>query len=262
VVAARCAFLAPRAFYARTSESLYRNAVLMGIDNRQRLGAGADLGWTFGRDTQVRAGYDAAYVSNVTRVGEPLPGSTGGEQAARVGFDHDARDRAYFASRGVRVTAQAVWLRRSPDAAGGFGWADARLSAARRIARRHVVTLLADGGASIGGAPPLPYQFSLGGPFRLGALPPDAIRGPRFVLAGAGYRTSLGRLPSLLGDRLYLTGLLEVGSAFDRWRDAKLSTSFTGGLAADTFFGPVFVGASVGNSGAARVCFVVGTGIR
>jgi NTE family protein len=258
----RGAFVAPRALYARTSENLYADDdEIQAIDSRQRLGGGLDLGWIFGRSTQLRAGYAAAYVKNVRRVGElPTPGS-GAEQAARIRVDYDGQDRAYFPGRGVRFSSTAAWMLEAPDAAGDFGTAEAAVSVAWRLARRHYASLYAEGGASFGETPPIAYQFRLGGPFRVGALPPNGLRGPNLLLAGAGYRTSLGRLPVLLGDRLYLTALLEVGSVFDELRGARFEPSLTGGLAADTFFGPVFVGASAGN-GRVRAYFLVGSRIR
>ena len=202
----RGAFVAPRALYARTSENLYADGELVAIYSRQRVGAGLDLGWIFGRDTQLRAGYEAAYVRNVTRVGDQLPRSSGAEQAARIRFDYDGQDRAYFPSRGVRFTSRAAWMVEAPDAPGGFGRAEGAMSVAWRMARQHHATFYADGGASFGQAPPMLYQFSLGGPFRLGAFPPNAFRGPNFLLGGAAYRTPLGRLPSLLGGSLVPDG--------------------------------------------------------
>lgn len=258
----RGAFLAPRAFYARASEDLYTDGELAAVYSRQRLGAGLDLGWTFGRRTQLRAGYQAADVKNAARVGDGLPGSSGGEQAARMRFDHDGQDRAYFPSRGLRFTSTTAWLPRAPDAPRGFGSTEGDLGLAWRLAPRHHVTLRAVGGAGLGPAAPPLYQFSLGGPFRLGAFPPDAFRGPNLLLGAVGYRTQLGRLPSLLGDRLYLTALAEVGSVFDHPADARVRSSFTAGLAADTFFGPVFAGGSLGSGGAARAYFLVGRLVR
>jgi hypothetical protein len=81
-------------------------------------------------------------------------------------------------------------------------------------------------------------------------------------LGGAVYKTPLGHLPSLLGDRVYLTGGVEAGSVFDRWERAQFKTSITGGFAADTFFGPAFVGGSVGNDGSLRAYFTVGALVR
>lgn len=258
----RGAFVAPRALYARTSENLYADGDLVAIYNRQRAGAGIDLGWIFGRSTQLRAGYEADYVTNGTRVGDLLPRSKGAEHAARIRFDYEGQGRAYFPSQGVRFTSKAAWVVRAPDAPRSFGRAEGALSVAWRVARRHQATLYADAGTSFGQEPPIFHQFSLGGPYRLGAFPPHAFRGPKLLLGGAAYRTQLGRLPSLLGDRLYLMGLFETGSVFDRLGDATFKASLTGGLAADTFFGPFFVGGSIGNGGAARAYFIVGTRVR
>ncbi len=258
----RGAFLAPRAIYSRTSENLYADGELLAIYGRQRVGAGLDLGWVFGRSTQLRAGYGTAYVRDLTRVGDLLPHGTGAEQAARIQLDYDGQNRAHLPSRGVRLGSKAEWMVEAPDAPSGFGRVQGTLSVAWRMARHHQATLYADGGASLGPTTPILYQFSLGGPFRLGACPPNGLRGPSFLLGGAAYRRQLGRLPSLLGDRLYLTGLVEIGSAFDRLRSARFKSSFTGGLIADTFFGPVFVGGSVGDDGAVRAYFIVGTLVR
>jgi hypothetical protein len=61
---------------------------------------------------------------------------------------------------------------------------------------------------------------------------------------------------------LYLTGLVDVGSAFDRPGSARLKSSVTGGLTADTFFGPFFAGASLGSGGTLRAYFIVGRLVR
>jgi NTE family protein len=226
------------------------------------VGAGLDLGWIFGRRTQLRAGYEADHVRDAPRIGDLFPSNSGTEQAARFRFDYDGQDQAHLPSQGVRFRSKAAWMVKTPNAPRSFGTAEAALSVAWRLAPRHQATFYADGGASFSDTPPLLYQFSLGGPFRLGAFAPNALRGPHFLLGGAAYRTPLGRLPTLLGDRLYLTGLVEIGSAFDALEAARFKSSFTGGLAADTFFGPVFAGASVGNGGAVRVYFIVGTRLR
>jgi hypothetical protein len=149
-----------------------------------------------------------------------------------------------------------------PDSSRAFGWAESTFDVAVRVADRHQFSFRATGGVSFGETLPLLYQFSLGGPFRLGASPSQAFRAPNFVLGSVGYRRPLKRLPSLLGDRLFVMGLVEVGSAFDRLSAARFETSFTGGLVADTFFGPFFVGGSVGRSGGVRAYFIVGSLVR
>jgi NTE family protein len=256
-------FLAPRGFYVRGTENFYRDEILRTVLTRQRAGGGLDAGWLFDRNSQLRVGYEAAYLSNDVRVGEAFPPSDGTEQQLHARFEYDGQNRAYFGSAGLRLRSSATWFTEAPGASGRFGRAEGSVSLAKRVAARSHMTLFAEGGRSFGSnPPPTLYQFTLGGPFRLGAVAPNAMRGPEFLLGSIGYRTELARLPALLGDCVYLTGLVEVGSAFDRLDDARFKASFTGGLAADTFLGPFFVGASIGDKGAFRVYFVVGTLVR
>lgn len=257
------AFLSPRARYSRTSENLYEADELVAIYSRQRAGAGLDLGWNSGGSTRFRAGYDIAYLQSVTRVGEPSQSrASGTEQALRARFDYDGRDAAYLASRGVRLTGTAQWFLEAPDAPRRFGTVEGALLAARSVGAKNILSFAAEGGTSFGGAPPILHQFGLGGPFRLGAYPPYAFRGPQYLLGSLAWKIPVGRLPKLLGGSLYLETLVEGGSAFEDLSRARLKASVTAGLASDTLFGPVFVGASVGQGGATRVYFMIGRLVR
>jgi NTE family protein len=258
----RGAFVAPRAFYERTSENYYLDQKLQSIHDRQRASVGLDVGWLVDRKTQFRAGYETAYVREVARVGSAFTPLKGHEQEAHVSFSYEGQDRAYFPTRGVRLTATSSWFLDAPGAPPGFGRAEARVSSTWSTTHHQHVTTYGEGGASFGGATPVSYQFSLGGPYRLGAFAPHSLRGSNYLLAGVGYRAQLKRLPGLLGDRLYLAALVEFGSAFERLDGAVYEYSVTGGLAADTFFGPFFAGASVGRSGMVRAYFIVGRVVR
>lgn len=256
-------FLTPRASYTRTSESLYSAGELTAIYGRQRASAGIDLGWNSGDRTRFRVGYDVAYVRSVTRVGSPLlPQSTGGEQTLRARFDYDGQDAAYLPTRGVRFDGAAQWYLDVPDSPPRFGAMDGSFSVAWPVASTHILSLGLDGGAIVGGEAPILYQFSLGGPFRLGAFPPYAFRGPKYLLGSVGYKFPIGRLPKLLGGKLYVETLAEAGSVFDQVRAARVKSSVTVGLTADTLLGPLFAGGSVGGSGATRIYFVLGRLVR
>ena len=65
-------------------------------------------------------------------------------------------------------------------------------------------------------------------------------------------------MPDFVGGPIYLDASVELGSAFDRLRDARLKMSLTAGLVLDTVLGPVYAGASVGNGGAFRAYLRVG----
>lgn len=257
------AFISPRARYARTSENLYEADDLVAIYARQRAGAGLDIGWNSGGSTRFRVGYDIAYLRSVTRVGDPdLPRTSGSEQALRARFDYDGRDAAYLAGRGARLTGTAQWFLEAPEAPRRFGTAEGGFLAARPVWGEKVLSLTMEGGLSFGGDAPILHQFGLGGPFRLGAYPPYAFRGPRYLLGSLTYKIPVGRLPKLLGGRMYVETLVESGSVFDDPSRARFKSSFTGGLASDTLMGPFFVGASVGQGGETRIYFMIGRLVR
>ncbi len=257
------AFLGPRASYTRTTENLYTDGNLVAIYGRQRAGTGLDLGWNSGGSTRFRVGYDIAYVRNITRVGDPLlPRSTGGEQVARARFDYDGRVAAYLAPRGIRFAGTAQWFLEAPNAPNAFGSLEGSLLIARPVDRDKILTVTMDAGVKLGDIPPLLYQFGLGGPFRLGAFPPYAFRGPKHALGSVGYKIPVSQLPPLLGGALYLETLVEAGSVFENLQQARLKSSFSAGFAADSLLGPFFAGASVSHQGETRVYFMIGRLVR
>lgn len=257
------AFLSPRASYTRTTENLYTDGNLVAIYGRQRAGTGLDLGWNSGGSTRFRVGYDIAYVRNITRVGDPLlPRSTGGEQVARARFDYDGRNAAYLAPRGIRFTGTAQWFLEAPNAPKAFGSLEGSLLIAHPVDRDKIVTVTMDAGVKLGDTPPTLYQFGLGGPFRLGAFPPYAFRGPKYALGSVGYKIPVSQFPPLLGGRLYLQALVEAGSVFENLQQARLRSSVSAGFAADTLLGPFFAGASVSHQGETRVYFMIGRLVR
>jgi hypothetical protein len=75
-------------------------------------------------------------------------------------------------------------------------------------------------------------------------------------------RIPVGRLPKLLGGRMYVETLVETGSVFDDLASARFKSSFTAGIASDTLMGPLFAGASVGQGGETRVYFMIGRLVR
>lgn len=255
-------FVAPWASYARRSDDVFEEEQLLGVYRRQRSGGGLDVGWLLGARGELRVGAATAYIDNDVRVGDPeLPETDGHESQVRARLVLDGLDSGTLPRSGVRLLAEVRSFLDVPDGDGDFGQVEGGLSAFWPIGHADRAFVTADGGLGLGGDPPLLYEFTLGGPFRLGAFDVDEFRGRHYVLGRLGYMRALRRLPDLLGDRLLLAGFAEAGSAFDRASEARLRVSVTAGLVADTFFGPVFFGAAGGNGGF-RVYFSVGSLFR
>ena len=121
--------------------------------------------------------------------------------------------------------------------------------------------LLAGGGTSFK-QDPVFNNFSLGGPFRLGAFNNDELRASNYVLGTVGYLHRFGRLPDVLGANIFGGGWLENGSAFDDWGDAKWRSNVSAGAIIESLIGPVFVGGSLAFDGRSRIYIAIGTLFR
>ncbi len=255
----RGAFVAPRGFAGRVFDNVYLDEAFVASYQRERSGGGADLGWTFPVG-QLRLGYETAHLRELRRIGDPAvyPDVTGREQVGRAAFVTDTRDEAFFAREGVRLQAALRWYLEAPQATTDFGQLAGGFSVHFPGPGQDRAYVSGEGGAAIGGSRPPIYDLTLGGPFRLSAFNPDQFRGRYVALGRAGYLRSLARLPAPLAERLYLVGGLELGSAFESVESAQVKYSATLGLAVDTFLGPSFVGASLGNGGAFQLYFAIG----
>ena len=117
-------------------------------------------------------------------------------------------------------------------------------------------------GSSFSRNAPIPYEFTLGGPFRLSSFDREQFRGQKFILASGGYLRTITRLPDFLGGNVYVTGIVEIGSAFDDFEDAIWHGSVSGGVVMDTLLGPVLVAMAFGDEGSSRFYFTVGNLFR
>jgi NTE family protein len=246
--------------HIRINENLYDEGRLVAVFRRTRTLARADVGWTFPA-AQLRVGYEVADSKVEPRVG-PVPSDeeVGGQERIVVARGVvDTRDAAFFPRRGLRVSSRLAWYERALETEEKFGRVAAAVSVPFPVGRWSRGLLRAELDTMWGPDAPAFYEPSLGGPFRLSSFGTDEFRGRRTLLGHVGYLHAVAKLPDPLGDRLFVVGLLEVGSAFEELNDADVNFSATGGLAFDSYFGPVFIGASFGNGGSTRVFFTFGS---
>jgi NTE family protein len=252
-------FVAPRAFYRRRSNNFFIDDTLVANYRERRAWIGGDLGYTIGRNSEFRLGYDFGRRTFRLRVGDPfLPEAEGKEEVARMRWVYDGQDSATIPSRGLSANSHLLWFLDAPAASDTFRQGEAGVSHFWPFKESNRLFLAAKGGASFDDNVPAPYQFTLGGPFNMGAYDTDEFRGDNFLLATVGYLRTMSRLPDFVGGRIFLGGWLEVGSAFDEIDEAAFHTSFSAGLLMDTALGPFFLGGSVGEDGSTRFYFALG----
>ena len=101
-------------------------------------------------------------------------------------------------------------------------------------------------------------QFFLGGPARLSAYGTNELFGNRYHYARVGYLHRLLTLPPFRGRQVYAIGVYEFGKMYNARNSSKFPNDGAVGLLAQTAVGPLFIGASVGDTGHAKWFLALG----
>jgi NTE family protein len=247
-------FVAPRAYFSRSSFNGYDDGQFVAEYRLKQTGAGIDVGYTTGMRSELRLGYDESNVRLRLRVGRPsLPEATGANRLASLRWAFDGQNSPLVPSRGLRLQTSMRYFFHTPDIVEPDGTVlvqaedvpqgEVTASWFKRVWTRQRVFVAGGAGTSFQHNPGI-NEFRLGGAFRLGALNTDEIRGDNFLLGTVGLLHEWFRLPDVLGGNVYFGGWLEQGSAFDAWDDAQYKGSLSTGIIVETLFGPAFVGFS------------------
>ncbi len=254
----RGVFLAPRAVYRREREFFFLNGARLAEFQTNRAGMGFDIGLA-GESSEFRAGYEVGYFKAYPRTGDPLlPRLEGKVDFARLRWAYDGQDSATVPTRGARVTTEGRWYLNAPGASREFAQGEASASVFRPVSDRGTIFFAASAGTTFNQRAAPAQQFTLGGPFRLGAYDRDEFRGSHYGLVTLGYHRRVSELPPLLGGRIYAIGSYDIGGAFDRFNPGQLRNTFSGGLIMDTRLGPFSIITSIGEGGRGKVYFAFG----
>jgi NTE family protein len=253
-------FVAPRAFYSSDRTDLYQEGIRAAQYLVRQGGVGVDIGHVFGRNAQLRTGYELGKQNAQVSVGSSplLPNVKGTLSAASARFVYDGQNSVVAPTRGVRAIANVFWYLKSPGASSAYPQAEASASSIHSVGKNGAFFAYGSGGTTFNREPGPIEQFTLGGPLRLSAYGLAEFRGSNYALAAAGYRHSLYSLPTLLGGRLYAATWYEGGSAFFRRSDAKYLDDVAGALVIDTLLGPLTFGGALGKGGGMKVFFSFG----
>jgi NTE family protein len=257
-------FVAPRAGYRRESLGIFKSEKRIAQYQNDRYGFGFDLGH-LSRLSEFRVGYELGRIDAIVRTGEEadaLPPARGAYNLARARWSFDGQNSATVPMRGLRLIAEGRWYFRTPNVPDRFSQVELSLSSFHPVSRHGSLFFAGAGGTSFSQRNVGTEQFTLGGPYRLGAYDRDEFRGNQYLLLSTGYLHRLSQLPSLIGGRLYAASWYDFGGAFggmnanifnNRYRNAV-----SAGLVADTILGPVSLIGSFGEGGRGKIYFTVG----
>jgi NTE family protein len=225
-----------------------------------RVYGGINLGYGFNRFSELKAGYGVGYANATLRLGTPDFSSFSGRVGAlQVRYVLDHTNEAVIPTKGYFARSQFYYYDTYPGATQSFPSLDVLLQYFQPVLHRDSIFVIGEGGSTFGfhniGAP----QFFLGGVGRLTAYGQNELLGNQYFVGRVGYLRKVFTLPPFVGKQVYVSGFGEVGKMYgDPFPIPKLSGDGGAGLLAETAFGPVFIGGSVGDTGHHKWFFQLG----
>ena len=210
---------------------------------------GLDVGATLGTWGEVRIGPLYRDVRSEVETGPPvLPEIKANASGVRMRVVGDRLDGPWFPRSGHRAALTAFSTVSALGADESYQRYEGLFTAAASIGP-HTLNATILGGTSAGSNLP-PYDpFILGGPFRLSGYQIGQFSGQSMAFANVRYYHRIHQLPSLIGSGIYVGGSVEGGRVNDLY-DGRSSTgnlwSVSLYIGAETFIGPLFLGAATG----------------
>jgi len=252
-------FVAPRIVYDSTPYYIYdSNNYRLSQRQLQTAGTGADFGWGDSRRQELRVGWQFDNVQwNTTTGTDTLPNYSGNAQRARVRYVFDSQDRALVPRYGIRSVTEFGYLYATPNSPSTPSFYQ-RIEAAHTFGTKNLVLANAEGGTLFNHDVAQPFRYTLGGPLRLSASAIDQYRGTDYFLFTPGYLRRIAKLPSPLGQNIYVGGAYEIGQmrAPDAPNITRQDVYF--GVVAETPFGVFTFAPAIGSNGERKLTFTVG----
>ena len=243
----------------RTSQNLFQNEDRVAEYQTDRTLAGVDVGYRFGRKDELRSGVEIGRINAGVRVGNPLlPRLEGMMSRAFLRWSHDGHDTPIVPRTGWRVLAESSWYADAPGANGRFPQTEVHSSAFVPVDRRGSLFAIISGGTTFSEDAPPAQAFTLGGPFRLGALGLDEVRGSHFSYSALGYIREVFRSSPPFGTRVHVGAWYEVGKVFESVPQRGFYSNGSLGVVMETPLGPLFLGGSIGEEGRKKLYFKLG----
>ncbi len=252
-------FFAPHADASDTTFPIYAKNDPRADYRIYRTHIGGDLGYSFGRFSELRVGYEVGSLNTKLRLGAPIiPSLAGHVGQTRLHYLLDHTDDPVIPRRGFSTESNFRWFDSSPGAKEGFPSMDLKLGYFQPVTRSASIYVEGEGGTTFGSTSTGIPQFFLGGPLRLSAYGQNEFQGNQYYLFRTGYLHDLLTLPPFVGKKVYAIGAYEFGKMYGVTTGSEFPNDVAAGLLAETALGPFFIGGSVGDSGHRKWFFQLG----
>ncbi len=252
-------FFAPRLSVSNTGFKFFNQTDPIALYRFHQANGGLDLGYGFNRFTELRVGYQIGYSNILLNLGRAGFASVSG----RVGDTHahfvtDHTDDPIVPRRGYKGDATFRWYDNYPGATDGLPALDARLEGFQPVSAKGSIFISGEGGSTFGVHNISFPLFFLGAPLRLSAYGTNELYGQQYYLFRAGYLRELLTLPPFFGKKVYVVSSYEVAKMYRFSPETGFPNDVEAGVVAETAFGPLFIGGSVGDSGHQKWFFQLG----
>jgi NTE family protein len=243
-------FVAPRVYYENTVSAFFSGSQQLAEYTQERNGFGVDLGYRFSSKAELRIGEDYQWYGETLRIGTPI------EQefhitpfVSNVGFQFLGQDNAQLPTRGTELRTQYNYRTQRPNSAVGYSQWNSTLAHFVPVGKRGIIFGRGSGGTSFGATDLGLAGFALGGPIRLSAYHQGELLGSDYFLVQTGYFYRLLKLNPVIGDSIYASGFYEIGKVWNGTPGTPhLPNDISGALVIKTLIGPIYGGASIGDS--------------
>ena len=224
--------------------------------------ASADAGVNLGRHGQARVGWVERKGHADLDTGLPiLPDADHRVGGPRATLAIDTYDYAFFPTRGYKIDAEVFEAQRVSGGERKYGTAELRIGGAWSI-RDLILVGVAERGRSTHGALPVSDLYSLGGPRHLSGFATGQIRGDDYAYGRIEAQYKLTKPIPFLGLQMIAGVQAETGKMNRLATEPQLAgwqQSYGVYLAANSAFGPLYLGYSDAKNGKGRFYFFVGT---
>jgi NTE family protein len=252
-------FWEPFAGGSETTFYIYQKSNPRAIYHLGEVLGGVNVGYTFNRFNQISVGYGVGYDNASLRLGQPEFGSFSGRVGAlQFFYTRDHTNEPVIPTNGYLLQSKFYWYDTNPGATQDFPSLDLYASYFRPVSVKGTAFVIARGGSTFGSTGTGTPQFFLGGPGRLSSYGLNELFGDQYFLGRVGYLHKIFALPPFVGKQVYLYGAGEIAKMYNDPNAPKLSGDGAIGLLAETLFGPVLIGGSVGDTGHHKWFFQLG----
>jgi NTE family protein len=249
-------FVAPWVSFDQTNECLFEQSASTSEFQVNHYMLGFDLGSNFDKFNELRVGYRIGYQNAATKEGPSLPDMNGMIRKLEFQWSHRSINYETFSDGALFGDIKTNWYVEAPGALAPFGTSEESFKYTLPVDDKNVLVMLFSAGAMLKGETPLLQQYTLGGPFRLGAYHQDELRGENYCLGTVGLMRDLGKPLGI--DNIYGAIFLETGGVFASWADIDCTANLSAGILCPTVWGSFYLGASLGQEKPVRINFLYG----